>query len=490
MDKNNFENNRPKDDININKTNSQRKYYDDSLLAGKHKAGAFKDIDINTDAQESQIQHNNFPVGDFKKSDSLPKPVRSSLYEDENGMNIYDKYTNYNNYKQTSLETRKNDSAELYSSDYDYEEPYGSSALESFNSAERGGRKMKKNPYDGAESEKDASKSQKAKTKKKKIIRNILIAVCVLLVIGGSAAFGISRAINKIKPDDEFKPKPVDTIKKGIKNVVLFGVDSESGKFSGHSDVIMVVSVNFDTADVKIISILRDSYVEIEGYKKQKITHAYGYGGPELAVNTINQNFDLDIQDYVTVNFESFAEIIDVLEGVEIDVTEREKNELNYHGSIAYKNFKPLKKTGKVVLNGQQAVSYARLRYDTDNNRALRQREVLEQIYTKVMAMPATKYTQLVTTLMPYVKTSLEVGEIIDIMKVLPKGIKIHQTSVPDYKYEKDLVGKQFGGKDSPWEWRYDTHEAGKRIYRFIYEDDYSSEIDPNLPTADEADKK
>lgn len=452
-----------KDDYNSdNLTNSsgERKYFDDSLL-------------------KKRAQHQGFG---------------------EDDLDIYDKYTNYNTYE-NSNDLHDSSNAVGYPAD---ETPlsrsYSTFDVENFNRAERrtdrvkrdrqvpdDSKKTRKNPKSNNDDDVDISSgAPKKASRKKKILSGIAIALAVLIVLGSGIAFGVTKWYNdNLKPQDGNAPKPVEQIRHGIKNVVLFGVDSRSGNFKGHSDVIMVVSLNFDTAEVKIVSILRDSYVEIEGHKKQKITNAYNFGGPSLTIDTINQNFDLDIQDYVTVNFDSLADIIDTLGGVEIDVTEFERTKLNFHGSETYKDFKKLTKTGKVKLNGQQAVSYARLRHDGDDNRALRQREVLEQIYGKVMSMPASKYVSLVNTLLPYVETSLDIKEILEIMQMVPKGIKVHQTSVPDYKYEKDLVGKQFNGEDSPWEWRFDTHEAGKRIYRFIYEDDYSSEIVPNLPSAD-----
>lgn len=495
-------------------SNGERKYFDDSLLKKRHidPSELEKSQTPAVRPQQNvsrQVQNNNFAVNDFRKSQPKQVSAPSSSYEDYSS-NIYDKYTNYNGYSSSS-----SSSSDVYSDNYQMsaysgagyssdERPltrsYRYSDTDSFNQAERGTtdmkrsrrdnrdrrvpddskgrRKKSKNPYDD-DSIDISSGAPKKGNKKKKIIRNVIIALCVLLVLIGGTAFGVVKWYNSNFKDStgkEFNVNPVEQKQTGIKNIALFGVDSREGTFEGHSDVIMVLSLDLDNGDVKLISILRDSYVEMEGYKNQKITHAYGYGGPELAVNTINQNFDLDIQDYVTVNFESLAAIIDALGGVEIDVNSTEKKNINYHGPYTYDDFKKVTKTGKILLDGEQAVTYARLRYDSDNDRALRQREVLEAVYNNVMSMSATKYPSLIKAMMPYVETSLDFNEILDLAKILTKGITIHQTSVPDEKYEKDLKSGTFNGS---WEWRYDTHEAGKRIHSFIYDDDYSSEIKP-----------
>src|SRR5699024_8489086 len=147
-----------------------------------------------------------------------------------------------------------------------------------------------------------------------------------------------------------------------IFNVALFGVDTrDEDSFSGRSDTIIIASVDKKNNVVKLTSILRDSYVAIEGHKNQKITHAYMYGGAELAIKTINQNFGMNITDYVTVNFAKVAEAIDVLGGVDLEITERERVEVNNIGDDEDPDFPYIEESGMVHLNGKQAVVYARI---------------------------------------------------------------------------------------------------------------------------------
>lgn len=117
-----------------------------------------------------------------------------------------------------------------------------------------------------------------------------------------------------------------------IVNIALFGVDQRNNQEQVRSDSVMILSVDKKHNKIKIISLMRDTYVEIEGYGKTKLTHAYYYGGPQLAVKTINQNFGTNITEFATVNFQQMAAIIDAVGGVEIDISEAERK--NANGSI------------------------------------------------------------------------------------------------------------------------------------------------------------
>ena len=170
----------------------------------------------------------------------------------------------------------------------------------------------------------------------------------------------------------------------GVKNIAMFGVDSRDGENEGRSDAIMVLSIDSRTHTLKMASFMRDSNVYIDGYGYDKLTHAYAYGGPELAVRTLNQNFQLDITDYITVNFYDMTEIVEAFGGVELELTGEEMLEVNRNlwnlsreaedvGAEA-----PIKDSdyftdvngthnmvdgeyagGKFLLNGAQAVAYS-----------------------------------------------------------------------------------------------------------------------------------
>ena len=114
---------------------------------------------------------------------------------------------------------------------------------------------------------------------------------------------------DRINISDQYQDKKYD----GIRNIAVFGVDRRGGNANTRSDVIMIVTLDNQHKKVKATSLLRDSYVSVEGYGKTKLTHAYSYGGPELAIKTINSNFNMNIRDFVTVDFDSMAKIVDAV---------------------------------------------------------------------------------------------------------------------------------------------------------------------------------
>ncbi len=203
-----------------------------------------------------------------------------------------------------------------------------------------------------------------------------------------------------------------------IKNIALFGVDSTEN--SGRSDSIMILTINNKDNKLKITSLMRDSYVSIDGHGKDKLNHAYAFGGPELAVRTINENFDLNISDFITVNFSFLPKVIDAVGGVEIDVDGEELKFINdYINDLNFKNktnYATINKTGLQHLNGTQAMAYCRIRYTSggDYKRSDRHREVLENLIKKSTSISALKYPELLSELLPMLKTSLSSGEIMN----------------------------------------------------------------------------
>lgn len=307
-----------------------------------------------------------------------------------------------------------------------------------------------------------------SKKKKVTIIVLSIVAIITLLVI----TTGI-LAFNYIFGRLEFKKITTDTSELGITqevenrqqetkitNIALFGVDTRNDdEFEGRSDSIMILSIDKRNSTVKLTSILRDSQVVIDGYGKDKITHAYAYGGPELAIKTINQNFKLDIQDYVTINFTGLENIIDMIGGIEINITEEEKDHMN-----SYFHVQPqLTQSGLVNLTGSQAVAYSRIRLiDSDSMRANRQRIVLETMFKKMKKINPLKYTTLLKSIMPLIETSLDYNEILSYAPIMLKDVKLEQTYIPNQ--EDNPVG---GG--NPWVWQFDVNASADRLNKFIY---------------------
>lgn len=290
----------------------------------------------------------------------------------------------------------------------------------------------------------------------------ITLAICIALMGVGYGVFqymvgGLNRS-----EIDEGNLSANEGIE-GVINIALYGVDSRNNDYEGRSDAIMICSVNGKTGKVKLISVARDTYVSVPGYYDTKINHAYAYGGPELAIQTLNENFGMDVKDYVTVNFDSLAEVIDEMGGVTIDVTEAERQQINLY----LLDGEPLQETGMVNLTGGQAVSYSRIRkIDSDNMRASRQREVLAALFDKALDINPLNYPSYVRKFAPMVETSLSNEEILKIAAVGLKSPKLEQGAFPnDYIYS---TGQTINGA---WHYVYDLGQATDMLHQYIYED-------------------
>ena len=199
-----------------------------------------------------------------------------------------------------------------------------------------------------------------------------------------------------------------------IINIALFGVDSADAS-TGRSDSIIIATIDTIHKKLKLTSIMRDSYVNISGIGNDKINHAYAFGGPQLAIKTLNENFDLNIQDFVAVNFDSLPKIIDMLGGVTVDVTEEEVSHISGINSA-----------GTYNLTGAQALAYSRIRYATggDYVRTERQRTILTKMYEKILNINQTQYTSLLSEWLSMLQTSLDYSKILELgTEVLKMGV-------------------------------------------------------------------
>ncbi len=203
----------------------------------------------------------------------------------------------------------------------------------------------------------------------------------------------------------------VDEKLKDYRNIVLLGVDSQDGSFSNtRSDCIIIVSINKKTNDVNLTSVYRDTYVQIDGHGLDKITHAYAYGGPELAMSTLNKNLDLNITEFVTVNFETVKTVVDSIGGVTIKVTDAEATQIS-----------GLSSGGTYTLDGEQALAYSRIRkIDSDYQRTERMRTVIEAVFDKVKTLGVSELSNFVDTILPLISTNLSSNEIISMLPAVP----------------------------------------------------------------------
>lgn len=317
--------------------------------------------------------------------------------------------------------------------------------------------------------------------KAKKAVIAIVSIVLILAISGGIAVHAILKKFSKnakIDHSDLGIEENVDYGDPGVKNIALFGVDTrEENSFEGRSDTIMIASVNKSAHTVKLVSIMRDSYVPIDGHRAQKITHAYMFGGAQLAIKTINKNFGLNITDYATINFFKLASMIDSLGGIDVEITEKERDYLNSHSMMTPEELRyftePLS-SGVVHLTGGQASWYARIRYlDGDDHRTARQRKVIEACLVKLKSIKPKDYVNTVNAMMKFCETSLTPTEILQLAPMVTySDIKMETFNVPS-----ENINPIGGIYDGAWVWRYDLKKAAKEINAFLYGKlpDYSS---------------
>lgn len=310
-------------------------------------------------------------------------------------------------------------------------------------------------------------------------ILGILVAIVIIAMAGGY--YYIHSLIGKVDSVDIDKSDvavPEDVEEKVSKyndkifNIALFGVDSDD-KGVGRSDSIMIATIDMYHNKFKLTSIMRDSYVNIDGYGTDKINHAYAFGGPTLAMSTINQNFDLNVRDFATVNFESLPKIIDKIGGIDLDIDSEELKYINGYiqdiNRINGTSSAEIKSIGLQHVDGTQAMAYCRIRYTSggDYKRTERHREVLSTMFSKITQMSVTTYPSLLNEILPMIKTNLSASDILDIgNKVLKMGLKnIEQERFPLDNYSQ---GKMI---NSIYYLTFDRDATAKQIHEYIFED-------------------
>ena len=297
-------------------------------------------------------------------------------------------------------------------------------------------KKSKSSGSRSTKSKTSGKKSASRKSKKNKKAKMITFAVeALILVVLLVVLYVLNRTerLSKVTYDDKVVEQSVNDLTEETletmdqyTNIALFGLDTRQAGSLGkgnRSDTIMVASINNKTKDVKIVSVYRDSYLNLANDKYRKCNEAYSIGGPEQAVAMLNMNLDLKIDRYMSVDFLAVSEVVDLLGGIEIDVDEYEIEHLNNYtvetSKVTGKSTTKLKSTGLQTLDGVQATSYCRIRYTKgdDFKRTERQREGLETIAQKAKTMSATKLDEIIKAVFPMCATNMTVDELLAIAK-------------------------------------------------------------------------
>lgn len=267
-----------------------------------------------------------------------------------------------------------------------------------------------------------ARKKQRSRKKRRAIILGFEIVILLVLI---ATAYVMAKY-------DKFQTVAIDAddikINEGVKNegyttYALFGGDSREGQLEAgtHADTIIIVSLDNESKEIRMASVYRDTLLEQMNMDYHKANQAYFRGGPVEAINMLNKNLDLAIEDYATVDFKAMSDVVDLLGGIEINVTDAEAEALNKYiretARVAKKEAHTLSSGGTYTLDGPQAVTYARLRKleGGDYKRTERQRVVIKALFNKAKKMDIATLNSIIDTVFPQVSTSLELKELLSL---------------------------------------------------------------------------
>ena len=282
---------------------------------------------------------------------------------------------------------------------------------------------------------KHSEENPKVKTKSKVLkifLRVLLVILIIIVILAGIAAGLVADKLGKINVEE------IDKTAIGIseetkeelseyRNIALLGIDSRADDYGlgNRSDCIIIASMDQKTKNIKLMSVYRDTYMQVEEHGKavlDKVTHAYAYGGAQNSLKALNTNLDLNISEYVTVNFDAVIAAVDAMDGITIDIDNSEIKYINDYINATSQSSgvksSSITKAGNQKLDGVQAVAYSRIRYtaDGDYKRTERMRTVIEAMLTKAKSLSVGQLNKLVDTILPRVSTNISVTEILGLV--------------------------------------------------------------------------
>lgn len=296
----------------------------------------------------------------------------------------------------------------------------------------------------------------------KKTIKIIMFTVLITMLASYSNAF------SGVNNDKDIKSKMVD-------NILLIGRDSINRNGPARSDSMIILTIDNLNKQLKLTSLARDTLVKIPNKGYEKLNHAYAYGKEDLLLKTINENFDLNINNYAVVDFKSFAEIVDILGGVEVNINEKEIEHLNKFIKVCYDlnnenngNEEYINKLGINNLNGYQALAYARIRkIDTIYKRDARQREILTNLAHKMSNTSLTNYVSIIKTVLNYVDVNISFDKMMKLAfsahEMASYDIKQMEFPLEDYREEGRING------DGQYVVKWNVDKNIEVLHNFIY---------------------
>lgn len=313
---------------------------------------------------------------------------------------------------------------------------------------------VRKDVSSGRQPKENYSSGSNAKKVISVLLAVVILAVGVLGVGGFLFASSLTKKVN-YKPLDanQYISSAELSRKDGVKNILLVGVDARAGESndSTRSDTMMLVTIDDNNKQIKLTSFLRDTYIEIPGYRWAKLNASQSHGGTQLLVDTLEYNFKIDIDNYMLVNFDMFTTIIDSLGGVDVEVTEKEARYINSKDHMTKREKEAFPndiQSGMNHFSGAQALWYSRIRYlDSDFMRTQRQRKVISSVLSATKKTNPAALMQMLNEIMPMVEADLESGEMMSLGLGAPKYVfyDVVQQSIPaDGTWES---GRRNGGQ-------------------------------------------
>lgn len=313
----------------------------------------------------------------------------------------------------------------------------------------------------------------------KKFIRRLLYVIAAICILFTAVCFLAAGYLHGKMNYSELTSVSDESLKEdGVTNILLIGNDSREQGSDGRSDAMILLSISNRTKTIHMTSMLRDIYVEIPGHQSNRLNAAYAYGGPELLMETLEENFDIQVNRYMQVNFQAFANLVDAVGGVELDVTNEEVQYINGY-LVEYNmlerrpegtDYLDTSLSGRIHLNGPQALAYCRNRYiGTDFARTERQRKVLSAVIKDAPTALLRNPLDLADGLLTNITTNLTKAEMGSLLMQAGKAVTydIVQASIPlegtysnanirgmavlqvDFEKNKEYIRTQiYGGKD------------------------------------------
>ena len=302
--------------------------------------------------------------------------------------------------------------------------------------------------------EEEVKGKKKKKKKKHRALKVIIVLLILLALIAGGIYFAWRYLVGEAYDKMTFREaKPYSSLAMnddGVTNILLLGNDSRDNADDGRTDSIMLLTINRPKKTIYLTSFLRDIKIDIPGKGINRLNQSYAFGGPELVMKTLSENFDIKISRYMLVNFQAFAKLSDAVGGIDMDVTAEEVDWINAYlweyndinGEDIHKDNFPDGTSGHLHLNGPQALAYCRNRYiGTDFERSNRQKKVISAIVSKLPSTLMSNFGGVMNGLFPNLTTSLTKDDCYDLSLLLLsiKDMDIVQSTVPQehtWKFE------------------------------------------------------